>query len=146
METLHPFQQSIDSGLVSSLYKYYLTVVFLTVIIVPHFRVYFIFTSQGIVISYLFTITLQQSLLTVGLPVDYFHTHHMEPITDDLNMFFLEMDSEYCVSTEFRLKIKIVLIGWQTITIIRHEHLQARLLTFVKVLCRGMISLYYLEV
>ena len=67
----------------------------------------------------------------------------MEPITEDLsgrkqNIFFIEMERENRVSTELRLK------GWQTITILRHEHLQAQHLvaTFVKGLCRGMISIY----
>ena len=51
----------------------------------------------------------------------------MKPITEDLslrkqNMFFIEMESENCISIE-----KIVLIGWQTITILRHKHLQAQL-------------------
>ena len=42
-------------------------------------------------------------------------------------MFFVEMESENRVSTELKIE-KIVLIGWQTITILRHEHLQAHLL------------------
>ena len=55
----------------------------------------------------------------------------MEPITEDLslrkqNMFFVEMESENCISTELFIE-KIVLIGWQTITILRHKHLQAQL-------------------
>ena len=52
----------------------------------------------------------------------------MEPITKDLslpkqNMFSIEMESENSIFTE---QIKILLIGWQTITNIRQEHLQAR--------------------
>ena len=55
----------------------------------------------------------------------------MEPITEDLslckqNMFFIEMESENCISTELLIE-KIILIGWQTITILRDTHLQAQL-------------------
>ena len=54
----------------------------------------------------------------------------MEPITEDLSlckqkMFFIETESENCISTELLIE-KIVLIGWQTITILRHKH-QAKL-------------------
>ena len=57
----------------------------------------------------------------------------MEPITDDLllrkKMFCVEKERENYIFTQLRSKIeKIALIGWQTITILRHEHLQARLL------------------
>ena len=42
-----------------------------------------------------------KSLLKVGLPVDWFHRHHMEPITDDLslckkNMLFIEIENKNC--------------------------------------------------
>ena len=55
----------------------------------------------------------------------------MEPITEDLslckqNMFFIETESENCISTELLIE-KIILIGWQTITNLRHKHLQAQL-------------------
>ena len=44
-------------------------------------------------------------------------------------MFCVEKERENFIFTKLRLKIeKIALIGWQTITILRHEHLQARLL------------------
>ena len=55
----------------------------------------------------------------------------MEPITDDLslriqNMYFVEIESENCISTELsRLIEKIVLICKQNTTIFRHEHPQA---------------------
>ena len=42
------------------------------------------------------------------------------------NMFFVEMKSENCISPELYLKVRSV--GWQPIEILRHEHLQARLL------------------
>ena len=47
--------------------------------------------------------------LKVGLPVDWFHRHHTEPITEDLSlckqtMLFVEIESENCTSTELRLK------------------------------------------
>ena len=50
----------------------------------------------------------------------------MEPITEDLsmrkqNMFFFEMESENWTPIE-----KIILIGWHTITNLRHKHLQAQ--------------------
>ena len=59
----------------------------------------------------------------------------MEPITDVLslrkqNMFYIQRT----------LIEKIVLIGWQTITILRHEHLQARLLDCD--LCQGIVKRY----
>ena len=48
-----------------------------------------------------------------------------------------------CFSLKWKVKTlveNIVLIGWQTTTILHHEHLQAA--TFVKGLCSGAISLY----
>ena len=37
-----------------------------------------IFTSQSIVIWYLYTIPRQKPLLKVGLPVDWFHKHRIK--------------------------------------------------------------------
>ena len=54
----------------------------------------------------------------------------MKPIKDDLSlrkqtMFFVELESENCLSTELKRSFWVV---WQTIAILRHEHLQALLL------------------
>ena len=61
----------------------------------------------------------------------------MEPNTDDLslrnlNMFFVEMESENCISNKLWLKrsISLWLVGMQTIIVLRHEYLQAQLLDY----------------
>ena len=67
------------------------------------------FTSQGIVISYLYIIPWQK----LG-----FYWHHMEPITDDLslrkqNMFFDEIESKNYISTELWLKRSFWMVSRQ---------------------------------
>ena len=58
-----------------------------------------IFTRQGIVISYLYTIPWQMSLLKIRHVFDWFHWPQMELITEDFSLrkqklFFVEMESE----------------------------------------------------
>ena len=60
-----------------------------------------IFTSQGLVISYHYTI-----LQKVGIPIILFNRPAIKVDLSLLkeNKFFLEMESENCSSTELRLK------------------------------------------
>ena len=47
------------------------------------------FEHQGLVISYLYIIPWKKSLRKVGLPVDWFLRHHMEPFTE-LSLIFVK--------------------------------------------------------
>ena len=100
------------------------------------------FEHQGLVISYLYIIPWQKSLRKVGLPVDWFLRHHMEPITE-LSLIFVKKKNP---RSSLKWKVKIVhplnsdWKGWQTMTIL-HEHLQARLLD--SDFCQGCVEVRY---
>ena len=109
------------------------------------FLVVDIFTRLGIVTSYHYIIPWQKYLLNFWLLFDCFHRHHMEQITDEFslrkqNMFFVEMESEHCISTELWL-IKSLGRQYQfyVTCIFKPDFLIA---TFVKGLCRGEKSQY----